>query len=67
MQSLLETLVPLCAPLCAVAALLAGCGGSPTPVNSAEVPAATEVKPSSAPAAQPAPAPAPAPAAPARR
>ena len=33
------------------AALLAGCGGPPTPVNSAEVPAATEAKPSSGPAA----------------
>ena len=44
MKRLLETL----APLCAGAALLTGCGGAPTPVNSAEVPAATEAKPSSA-------------------
>jgi hypothetical protein len=48
MKSLLETLAPLCAGM----ALLSGCGGAPTPVNAAEVPAATEAKPSAAPAVE---------------
>lgn len=47
MKSLFETL----AALSAGAALLSGCGGAPAPVNAAEVPAATEVKPSGAPQA----------------
>jgi uncharacterized low-complexity protein len=42
MKSLYETL----AVLGAGAVLLTGCGGAPAPVNAAEVPAATESKPS---------------------
>jgi hypothetical protein len=42
MKSIFETL----AALSTGAALLSGCGGAPTPVNAAEVPAAVEIKPS---------------------
>jgi hypothetical protein len=47
MKSLFETL----AVLGTGAALLSGCGGAAAPVNSAEVPAATEAKPAAAAAA----------------
>lgn len=68
----MKTLPESLAAVATGAVLLAGCGGAPSPVNSAEVPAATEAKPSqggfteSKPAGAPSAAPTATPAAPHR-